>query len=216
MKRIYFILALLCVCAFVSAQSKKVETFDKNTWHWTENSDEYQYVNIEDGFLVIQNLKKNKKATKYQQIAKAYAKVPLRPQENFKLTIKYLVASYYGTFHYILFNTGLQCFEDDEGTFNSYFLAIGGGAWGLNIGDSQKHTGKLPGKQKVKGECPMEFVLEKKSRITTIEINGIQIYEGALPMTTPCIGFWVPLWSKKFSCIKIDEIIIEQADSDDD
>ncbi len=216
MKRYYFIIAALCTCLFASAQSKKVETFDKNTWHWTEGADKFQSVAIEDGYLVIQNFKKNKKATQLQQMARSYAKLPLRPQENFKLTIKYSVADYYTTWYQILFNTSKQCLDEDAGDFETYYLFKLGPYWILNIGDGLKHTDKLPGKIKVKGEYPMEFVLQKKGRISTIELNGIQLYEGELKMTNSCIGFQVPLVNNKNSYIKIDEVIVEQADPDDD
>ena len=221
MKRTYFILCALCVCLFGSAQNKKVETFDKNTWHWTEGVDKYQYVMVEDGFLVIQNLQKNKKATAYQQMAKSFARLPIRPQENFKLTIKYLVSSYTLNIHQIMFNTSKQCLEDDgvDG-FESYmftFWGLGGKAtWMLNLGDGNNSSETLPGKMKVTGEYPMEFVIEKKSRKTSIELNGIQLYDGDLSFSNSCIGFLVPFFDKKISYIKIDEIIIEQADAEDD
>ncbi len=216
MKRIYFILTALCICIFASAQSMKVETFDKNTWNWTEGADKFQSVSIEDGYLVIQNLKKNKKATPYQQLAKSYAKLPLRPNESFKLTIKYLVANYYTTAYWIFFNTSKQCLEEDVELFESYVLAAFGSWWTLVLNEGQKQEGKLPGKVKAKGEYPMEFVLRKQGRISTIELNGIQLYEGELKMTNSCIGFQVPLIAAKNSYIKIDEVIIEQADADED
>ena len=89
MKRLFFIISIACVCIATSAQSKKIETFDKNTWHWTEGSDKYQNVMIEDGVLVIQNLQKNKKATPYEQIAKSYAKLP-RAKGSFLYFATYL------------------------------------------------------------------------------------------------------------------------------
>jgi len=219
MKRIYFILCALCVFALAPAQNKKVETFDKNTWHWTEGSDKYQTVTIEDGFLLIHNHQKNKKATAYEQIAKSYAKLPLRPQENFKLTIKYFVADYNITWYWILFNTNRKCLDEDADPTNlveSYLFNQISSYWALNLGDGQVHKGKIPGKVKQKGEYPMEFVLKKRSKLVTIELNGIQLYEGELQLTNPCIGFQVPLFNKKNSYIKIDEVIVEQADREED
>ena len=218
MKRLFFIISIACVCIATSAQSKKIETFDKNTWHWTEGSDKYQNVMIEDGVLVIQNLQKNKKATPYEQIAKSYAKLPLRPQESFKLTIKYFVADYNLTWYWILFNTDKKCLDEDAdpNLVESYLFNQISSYWVLGLGDGQQHKGKIPGKVKQKGEFPMEFVLEKKSRLVTIELNGVQLYEGELQLTNPCIGFQVPLFNKKNSYIKIDEVIVEQADPDDE
>lgn len=218
MRRIYFILATLCICMVATAQNKKVETFDKNTWHWTEGADKFQSVSIEDGYLVLQNFKINKKATAYDNVAKSYAKLPLRPQENFKLTIKYIVADYNLTWSYIMFNTSKLCLDEDAdpNTVESFFFGKFGPYWALNIADGEQHKGKFPGKVKQKGEYPMEFVLEKRSRNVTIEVNGIQIYEGEMQLKNSCIGFQVPLFNKKASYIKVDEIILEQADRDDD
>lgn len=218
MKRLYFILVALCFCFVASAQNKKVETFDRNTWHWTEGADKFQSVSIEDGFLVIHNFKKNKKATAYENVAKSYAKLPLRPQENFKLTIKYIVADYNLTWSFILFNTNKQCLDEDAdpNQVESFLLGKLGPYWALNLGDGKNRSGKLPGKVKQKGEYPMEFVLEKRSKNVTIELNGIQLYEGELQIKNSCIGFQVPLFNQKASYIKVDEIIIEQADRDDD
>lgn len=215
MKRIYFILFAVCLCALASAQNKKVETFDKNTWHWTEGSDKYQSVAIEDGYLVISAFQKNKKATAYQNSAKSFAKLPLRTNTNFKLTINYLVADY-ATMHHILFNTDKQCLQDDEetGQYGTYFLNVGAYGWGLNLGEYGVHNGKLP-KVKSKGEYSRKFVIERKGKNVTMELDGIQIYEGECKISSPCIGFMVPLWNKKISSIKIDEIIIEQADEED-
>ncbi|MBR0064461.1 MAG: hypothetical protein IJQ06_02570 [Paludibacteraceae bacterium] len=217
MQRYYFIIVALCVCLSASAaRSKKVETFDANKWHWTENVDKYQYVAIEDGFLVIKNIKINKKATAYGRIAKSYARLPLRPQENFKLTIKYLLADYKKTYYWIWFNLDKQCLEEDvePNAQESYFLTQLGPQWILNIGDGQNHEDKLPGKVITKGEYPMEFVIEKRGRNASVELNGILLYEGEMRMTNPCIGFWSPLTAKN-SYIKIDEVIVEQAEPDD-
>lgn len=217
MKRIYFILFAVCLCALASAQNKKVETFDKNTWHWTEGSDKYQSVAIEDGLLVISNLQKNKKATPYQSLAKSFAKLPFRPNANFKITIKYYVPNYNVCTYNIYFNTSKDCLQEDIETFESCFLTAFGPLYYLGIlGESSSNRfEKLPGKVKAKGEYPMEFVIEKKSRNTIIELNGVQIYEGELKFTNPCIGFAVPFFKKNLSYIKIDEIIIEQADEED-
>ena len=219
MKRIYFILSALCVCLLASAQSKKVEPFDRNTWHWTEHADQYQYVAVEDGNLVISNLKKNKKYSDYQNMAKSFAKLPLRPQDNFKLTIKYSVANYYITWYQILFNTSKQCLEDYEesGQFDTNMLLMMGPDWvlGIDDGSGKAPSGRLPGKVKAKGEYPMEFVLEKKHKKVSIEVNGIELFEGECEISNPCIGFWTSFTSKGYSTIKIDEIIIEQADADD-
>lgn len=218
MKRLYFIICALCVTTLAFAQNKKIETFDKNSWRWTEGADKYQSVTIEEGYLVIANLQNIKKASDYQNLAKSFARLPYRPNESFRLTIKYIVPNYNDAVYHILFNTEKKCLMDDEetGEFDSYLLSMDGPEWVLNLDDAGLKNDKLPGKVKQKGEYPMTFVIEKKSKNVSIELNGIQLYEGELPMTNPCIGFMVPLNDKKTSYLKIDEVIIEQADSNDD
>lgn len=242
MKKYLFFTLALCVYMLASAQNKKVETFDKNLWKWTEGTDKYQSVVIEDGYLVISNYQNYKKATPYQNLAKSYARLPLRPNDNFKLTIKYIVADYNLTSYSIYFNTEKNCLMDEEETnqFKTYQLHFNGPTWMLFLADSDEEqspentqvtvkdilgailnirtsaANTLPGKVKSKGEYPMELVLEKKSKNLSIEVNGIQIYDDECQITNPCMGFSVPLFNKKFSYIKIDEIIVEQADNNDD
>lgn len=218
MKRIFFILVVLSVCAFASAQGKKVETFNKNTWHWIESTDKYQSIKIEDGFMVISNIQNIKNGSDYQNLAKTFARIPLRPAENFKMTIKYLVPNYNECEYHILFNTDKKCMTDDEetGQFESYSLSMNGPAYKLDLDDAGVFEDKLPGKVKQKGEYPMELVIWKQSKSTSIELNGIQLFQNELIIKNPCVGFIVPLFDKKKSYLKIDEIIVEQADSDND
>ena len=249
MKRIFFVFLTLCICCFVSAQSKKIETFDKNTWHWTENADKFHSAIIEDGYLVISHSKFNKKATPYQRLAKSFVKLPLRPSENFKLTVKYLVADYNLSWYSIYFNVDKDCMKDEgeTGLFEKYQLFFAGSTWALNVCPENRQVteyatkeslktiefatrfgcfsangatnfciGKLPLKVETRGEYPMELVLLKRGKIVTIEVNDMQIFEGELKITKPYFGFQTPMFGKKVSYIKIDEVIVEQVDTDDD
>ena len=218
MKRINFVLCALLVCSLGFAQNKKVESFDKNTWRWLEGADKYQSVIIEDGFMTISAIKPYKKGTPYQNLAKTFTKLPLRPNDNFKVTIKYYVPNFQTDWLWFYFNTDKQCLQDDEGLglFSTYILFIGGQDWGLNLGEYGGFNGKLPGKYKQKKDVPMQIVLEKKQRNFLIEINNVEIFNGECKISSPCVGFAVPLFAnKKPASIKIDEITIEQAEEDD-
>ncbi len=217
MKRIYVIICALCVCMIAAAQSKKVETFDKNSWRWIESADKYHTVAIEDGYLLVSNLQKNKKYTDYQNLAKTFARLPLRPNDSFKLTIKYLVPNYNDAEYSILFNTAKKCImdEEEEGQFETYGISMEGPKWELKLGKFGEKSDKLPGTVKVKDDYPMVLVIEKKSRIVSIELNGIELFEDELEIKNPCVGFLVPLWDKKKSYLKVDEVIVEQAEEEE-
>ncbi len=218
MKRLFFILSAVCICMITYAQRVKVESFDKNTWRWLEGTDKYQSVAIEDGFLTISSIKPYKKANPYQNSAKTYAKLPFRPNDNFKITINYYVPLFQSDWLTLFFNTDKQCLQDDEGLgqFGTYTLFIGGQDWGLNLGDYGGFHGKLPGKYKQKKNVPMQIVMEKKQKNLMVEINNIEIFNGECKISSPCIGFMVPLFAgKKPASIKIDEITIEQAEEED-
>lgn len=218
MKRFNFILCALFICTLSIAQrTQKVETFDNNRWRWIEGVDKFHSVTIEDGYLVISNLRKNGDATDYQNLAKTFAKLPLRPNDNFKLTIKYLVPNYNDAEYSILFNTAKKCImdEEEEGQFETYGISMEGPKWELKLGKFGEKSDKLPGTVKVKNDYPMELVIEKKSRIVSIEINGIELFEDELEIKNPCVGFLVPLWDKKKSYLKVDEIIVEQAEEEE-
>ena len=102
------------------------------------------------------------------------------------------------------------------GQFGTYTLFIGGQDWGLNLGDYGGFHGKLPGKYKQKKNVPMQIVMEKKQKNLMVEINNIEIFNGECKISSPCIGFMVPLFAgKKPASIKIDEITIEQAEEED-
>lgn len=212
MKRILFLGIVLCTWFLASAQQKKIETFNKNTWRWIEEADQYQSVAIEDGYMVISNLKAYKKGTPYQNMAKTFAKLPLRPNDNFKMTIKYIVPEFFVTPYFIYFNTDKKCLQDDEGTgeFSTYLLYFAGQTWGLNLGNYGHYSKTLPGKFKQKKDVPMEIIFEKKFQKLLIEINGIEIFNDECPINSPCFGFGVLRIGKKTVSLKIDEIIIEQ------
>jgi hypothetical protein len=202
----------------ISAQRTKVETFDKNTWRWIEEADKYQSISIEDGYLILSAMKANKKANAYQNMAKTYAKLPLHPNDNFKVTIKYVVPDFFATLYFIYFNTDKKCLQDDEalGEFGTYVLSMGGSTWGLNLGPCGGFTNKLPGKFKQKKDVPMQLVLEKKHKKLVVELNGVEIFNDECQITSPCIGFGVPLiLGKKPASLKIDEVVVEQVEEEE-
>ena len=212
MRHISCIFIALLICATTFAQ-QRVETMDENRWHWKEGADKYQSVYFEDGYLVVSALKKNRKYSDYQNNAKTFAKLPIRPFYDYKLTIKYVVQHYPKSFYTICFNTNKQCMddEDESGDFSTYYLQMFGPYWVLNVGDGQKHSEKLQGKIKKVSDYPMELFINKKQNKVEIELNGIQIYKGDCEMTEPCIGFMVPVGNT----IKVDEIIIEQVEEEE-
>jgi len=217
MKRL-FLSSMAILLGFTVLASQKVDRMEENKWNWTEYSSSMGNVTFEDGFMV---LKSNSlpKGNPFNQVdyikaveastVKTYAKLPIRPNDNYKVTIKYIDPNFGKGFYNIYFNVPKGCIEDNQ--CGSYVFQVGlKGQYMLPSFDGQIHMDKLP--IKGKKDFPMTFVLTKKGKNATIEVNGIELYNGICPLTEPCIGFGV-LWKKT---IKIDEIIVEQADYEDE
>lgn len=212
MKRITIILGIMCVSTLIHAQSR-TETFDDNKWQWTERTTKCNSVVINDGKMTLTTAKFDKKATDiWHQIATTFGRVPMRPRDNYRMTIKAIIPTD-DTNWSLLFNFPKNCLEMEEGEtqFDGYSLMLSGNEFVLAIGDGQKHTDKLPIKFQKKDQ-PFEIVITKKRNTAIFEINGMQIYKGDCQLTEPCIGFNV--LEEKQSII-IDEVKIEQAEADD-
>lgn len=214
MKRIILSTLTLVICLATFA-GQKVDGMDGHGWNWTEfYSAKIGNVHFENGYMILQS-KTLPKGNPFNQAeyvkavaastVKTYAQLPIRPKDNYKLTIKYIDPNFGQGIYQILFNATKGCLEDEQ--CGAFFLQIAmGGQYTLPSFDGQIHMDKLP----IKGgkDVPMTFVLTKKGNDATIELNGIELYNGICPLTEPCIGFAV-LWKKT---IKIDEVIIDQFD----
>lgn len=213
MKRICLIVISLMFWGAFAFSQQKIDRMDGNRWNWLVGSDKYKSVEFEDGYLVLTATKANKKLTDYQNEAKTFARLPLRAKDDFKLTIKCVVADYNNSEYVICFNTDKKCMDDEEeeGDFGSYKLCMEGPEYKLMLNRDFERSEKLPGRVKNGRDYPMSFTIEKKRDTAEIEINGIQIFKGECEITTPFIGFLVPVGHS----LKIDEIIIDQAENND-
>ena len=230
MKKICLLFALAFCAVLPSFASLKMDKMDDNKWKWIESADKYQSITYEDGYMLITAKKEYKHASDYQNMAKTFARIPMRAKDNYKLTIKCIVPNFYKDQYVILFNTSKQCLDDEESTgqFDTYALMMNGSNWILNIfktknwsdmsasrnvkgEDGQVYNDVLPGKVKNPKDYPMEFVITKSRNTAIIEINGIQIFKGDCELTEPCMGFMVPVGSS----LKVDEVIVDQVEEED-
>ena len=226
MKKSILALLILAVSLPMFAQNK-VETFDDNRWGFQEGANKFGSVSVEDGYLVL-NCKKfdmksalglmshksdaGKQQNLWNNLTKSFARVPMRPTDNYKLTIKYLVSNPMAMMYSIFFNMDKRILDEEESySASGFLLQMGANQYNLIIGDGMQHADKLPIKMKGK-DFPMTFTIEKKGRNAIFELNGIEIYRGECALTEPCIGF-VCQMAKTY--LKIDEIILEQAEEED-
>lgn len=211
MKRFSFCVALLCA-SLVSLAGVKMDTFDENKWQWLEGTDKYKYVSILDGDMTLETKKQEKGVDGVAGMAHTFARVPMRPRENYKLTIHAVMPYGIKSIWTLFFNTQKACLEIDEDyvPFTSYSLMFWCNYYILNIGDGQKHSEKLPFKMKNK-EFPIEIVITKTRKEAKIEINGVQIFKGECELTEPCIGFFVPEKQK----LIVSDVSVEQAEEED-
>ncbi len=210
MRKINLIIALLYVGLISVSAQQKIDRMDDNKWNWHEGIDKCQSIEFDDGCMVIKALKKYKGGSWYQNMAKTFARLPLRAKDDYKLTIKCIVPDYKKCQYWVYFNTSKKCLDDEDegntGDFSTFRLLMKASNWVLDVGKKKKLKDKLPGKVKDNKNHPMEFVIDKKRKKVEIEINGIQIYKDECTLTEPCIGFVVPVGSS----LKVDEVIIYQ------
>ena len=217
MKRISIIIAALCVCTIMSAQ-RKVDKMDENKWGWTEWADKYSSVTFEDGFMVIHNYKLHKGVKNIfdpRSLAYTFVKLPVRSNEDYKLTIKCIQPDLKNSVFTLFFNTSKKCLSDDAmlEEITSSSIVFWGNKYQL-IPMNQNKFETLPIKvtKNNRKDFPMEIVITKRNDKATIEVNGIQIFKGDCAITEQCMGFAVPLKQS----LKVDEIIVEQAERNDD
>ena len=210
-----FILSTMVLFMSVAAfASQKVDNMTENKLGWEEFSTKQGSVTFEDGFMILKSKQMPKikmfdmaatqKAISASEV-KTFAKLPLRGNDNYKLTIKYIDPTFGQNFYNIYFNASKNCMEGDG--CNAYIFSVGMKQYSLPAFDGYTHLDKLP--IKGKKEMAMELVITKKNTEATIELNGIELYSGVCPLSEPVIGFGVMM--KK--TLKIDEIIIEQAET---
>lgn len=210
MKRILFCAALLCASMF-SFAGVKTETFEDNRWNWTEGTDKYKSVTIGDGSMILETKKIEKKVPDLLAQAHSFARIPMRARENYTLKIKAVMPYGIKSIWVLYFNAEKACLTIDEEyeDFSACSLVFTGNYYTLNIGDGEKHSGKLPFKMKSK-EFPIDIVITKTRKEAKIEINGVQIFKGECEMLNPCMGFLVPLQHK----LIVSEVSVEQSHED--
>lgn len=211
MKKLIILVGIVCLSTLIQAQVK-VETFDSNKWQWVERSSKKNSVVINDGVMTLTTLKFDKKADTWHQIATTFGRVPMRANDNYKLTVKAILPTNSTSWSFY-FNVTKNCLQIEEGetAIEGWMaLAFVGNYYMLSLGNGLL-DGKLPVKFQKKNQ-PIEIVLTKKGGTAIIEINGMEIFNDKCVLTEPCIGFRSA--SLKQSLI-IEEVRVEQAAEDD-
>lgn len=210
MKRILFCAALLCASVFIFADVK-TETFENNKWNWTEGADKYKSVFIDDGNMILETKKIEKKVPVLLAQAHSFARIPMRAKDNYKLTIKAIMPKGIASCWTLFFNTDKKCLTIDEEyeDFPTCSLTFFGNNYHLIVGDGGIQYAKMPFKMDNK-EFPIEIVITKTRREAKIEINGVQVFKGECELSNPCMGFLVPQRNK----LIVSEISVEQDQED--
>lgn len=147
---------------------------------------------------------------------KTLTKLPIDVRANFKLTISYIQpSSSYSSIYAILFNANRDCLNNDEDQSaclcnrilisNTGYCISYPGTTGNNL-----KSGNFPAK--LSKRSPMTLYIEKKNNRIIIELNGIEIFNDKCKLTETGFGFQLHNKAK----LMIDEIIIEQAETDED
>lgn len=149
-------------------------------------------------------------------LVRTFAKLPIRAEDNYKITIHYLSPVSFYPIYSILFNGNKDClndFEDEQNKCTHNSITVNNQAVNItylnNDNVLQQKSDQFP--VKITKEMPMTLTIEKKNNKAIIELNGIELLRGDCLLKEPCIGF--QLFSPK-QTLKIDEIIIEQNDED--
>lgn len=148
---------------------------------------------------------------------RTFTQLPIQSDNNYKVTIKYIqpVSSY--PQYAILFNANKNClndFDDEYGACQTDGISINSTGYSITYTTSKGpkiKTDKFP--LKLEKESLVTLTIEKKLNKIVIELNGIELLKDDCTLSEPCLGF--ELYSAGL-ILKIDEIEIEQAESEDD
>ena len=103
MKNIIFTVCIF-ICAFANAQDKIIvkEDFENNKFQWEEFFEKEYSGNIQDGYYVLQNKKKD-------YLVRSVTELPINVDKNFKITFKLLVPQLNDEYYFgIIFNYELM------------------------------------------------------------------------------------------------------------
>ena len=185
MKKSILIICALCLGFNIFAQSK-IETFDENKWNWTEGVSKYSSVVIDNGQMEIKYLKINKKSSEWSNIPKTFAKLPVNINEPFSVKIKIIVSK--NSLYSIIFNASMDCLDEGNGNnFSSNGILFNDNQYILSGINADVTSDKLP--LKIMKDFLLEILISYNGNKTSIEVNNMQIYNGNLKMTGPCLGF---------------------------
>ena len=206
MKKILFVLSLLCACSFIQAE-KITRTDDfkdgESKFGFEAKADKKKKHTVElDGEYLILTSKKD-----WYEIGTRF---PVVTRQNFKISYQLLIPKLdddrvVG----LVFNYEED--EDDETktkgdrlyiTENKFYLA---NADGDKLGKSEKI------KLKKGKDVKVDVVIEKKRKNVLISINGVDFTNEDLEIRTPYMGFIV----NEDSQLKVDKITVEQIVSED-
>ena len=149
---------------------------------------------------------------------RTFAKLPIQAEGNYKITISYINPATSYPFYAILFNGNKDCLSDFEGEQNKCgynTISINNKTVSIhyvnNENKVQQKAEQFP--VKLTKEMPMTLTIEKKHNKAIIELNGIELLRGDCLLTEPCIGFQL---LGPGQTLKIDEVIVEQIESDEE
>ena len=195
MKNIIFTVCIF-ICAFANAQDKIIvkEDFENNKFQWEEFFEKEYSGNIQDGYYILQNKKKD-------YFVHSVTELPINIDENFKITFKLLVPKLNDEYYFgIIFN------YEDENNYSNFLVSekkfkIWNRVNGTNSLSRQNSIILKSGKNR---EVVIE--MEKKGDKLIFRVDNMDAVSITKKLNFNTFGFQV----ENANTIKVDEIIIEQ------
>ena len=195
MKSIIFTVCIF-ICAFANAQDKIIvkEDFENNKFQWEEFFEKEYSGNIQDGYYILQNKKKD-------YPVHSVTELPINIDENFKITFKLLVPKLNDEYYFgIIFN------YEDENNYSNFLVSekkfkIWNRVNGTNSLSRQNSIILKSGKNR---EVVIE--MEKKGDKLIFRVDNMDAVSITKKLNFNTFGFQV----ENANTIKVDEIIIEQ------
>ena len=195
MKNIIFTVCIF-ICAFANAQDKIIvkEDFENNKFQWEEFFEKEYSGNIQDGYYVLQNKKKD-------YLVRSVTELPINVDKNFKITFKLLVPQLNDEYYFgIIFN------YEDENNYSSFLVS----EKKFKIWNRVNGTNSLSRRNSIilKSGKNREVIIEmeKKGNKLTFRVDNMDAVSITKKLNFNAFGFQV----ENANTIKVDEVIIEQ------
>ena len=195
MKSIIFTVCIF-ICAFANAQDKIIvkEDFENNKFQWEEFFEKEYSGNIQDGYYVLQNKKKD-------YLVRSVTELPINVDKNFKITFKLLVPQLNDEYYFgIIFN------YEDENNYSSFLVS----EKKFKIWNRVNGTNSLSRRNSIilKSGKNREVIIEmeKKGNKLTFRVDNMDAVSITKKLNFNAFGFQV----ENANTIKVDEVIIEQ------